>query len=260
MADRYYILVWIEVHTYMVKNKKSETDRGVSFLLCHLVAITLLLSCYSSSASYSLPLSSSYNSAQQAKGQKSTTELIPVFTHGLVQQYHAQIPITTRNYILYKNPTYGIVIQYPADWKRIEYYNTPATISGSNLIVNFLAPLVNTSGHWRAHLMVQVLKHDQAKKLVPQNQITIGDRQGFKSLHNSSMQIYNLDRNTDSTVHVKAMDIWFTSNNGDTYLLTYKAATAEYQDYIPTIQKMIDSFRIENSKVVNSTATHLKSG
>jgi hypothetical protein len=238
-----------------------EKKKEVSFLLCDLVAITLLLSCYSSSASYSVPLFSSYNSAQQAKAQKSnTTEFTSVFSHASVQQYRVQIPITTRNYIVYKNPTYGITIQYPANWKRIEYHNTPATISGSNLIVNFLAPLVNTSGHWRAHLMIKVLKQDQAKKLVPQSQITIGDRQGFKSLHNSSMQIFNLDRNTNSTVHIKAMDVWLTSNNGNTYLLTYKAATAEYQDYIPTIQKMIDSFRIENSKVVNNLSTHLRSG
>jgi hypothetical protein len=243
----------------MVKKKNEETDRGVSFLLYHLVAIALLLSCYSSLASYSVPLSSSYNSAQQAKAQKSTaTEFTSVFSHASVQQYQVQIPIATRNYTLYKNPTYGIAIQYPTNWKRIEYHNTPATISGSNLIVNFLAPLVNNSAHWRAHLMVQVLKQDQAKKLVPQSQITIGDRQGFKSLHNSSMQIFNLDRNTDSTVHIKAMDVWLTSNNGDTYLLTYKATTAEYQDYIPTIQKIIDSFRIENSKVVNNLAMHLR--
>ncbi len=245
----------------MVKKKKEETDRDVSFLLYHLVTIALLLSSYSSSASYSLPLSSSYHSAQQTKGQKSTaTEFTPVFSHASVQQYHVQIPITTRNYIVYKNPTYGIAIQYPENWKRIEYYNTPATISGSNLIVNFLAPSVNTSGHWRAHLMVQVLKQDQAKKLVPQSQITIGDREGFKALNNSSIQIFNLDTNTESIVHIKAMDIWLTSNDGDTFLLTYKAATSEYQDYLPTIQKMIDSFIIENSKVVNDLATHLRSG
>lgn len=239
--------------------KKNETCRGMSFLFYHLIAITLLLSCYSSTASYSVPLFSSYNSAQQARAQKiTTTEFTSLFSDASVQQYHVRIPITTRNYTVYKNPTYGIAIQYPTNWKRIEYHNTPATISGSNLIVNFLAPLVNNSAHWRAHLMVQVLKQDQAKKLVPQSQITIGDRQGFKSLHNSSMQIFNLDRNTDSTVHIKAMDVWLTSNNGDTYLLTYKATTAEYQDYIPTIQKIIDSFRIENSKVVNNLAMHLR--
>jgi hypothetical protein len=245
----------------MVKKKKEEIDRDVSFLLYHLVTIILLLSSYSSSTSYSLPLSSSYNSTQQTKAHKSTTvESTPVFSHASVQQYNQQIPITTRNYIVYKNPTYGIAIQYPADWKKIEYYNPPATISGSNLIVNFLAPSVNTSGHWRAHLMVQVLKQDQAKKLVPQSQITIGDRQGFKALHNSSIQIFNLDRNTDSIVHIKAMYVWLAGNDGNTYLITYKAATAEYQDYLPTIQKMIDSFRIENSKVVNDLARHLRSG
>jgi hypothetical protein len=34
---------------------------------------------------------------------------------------------------------------------------------------------VNASDHWREHLMIQVLKQAQAKKLIPQSQITIGD-------------------------------------------------------------------------------------
>jgi hypothetical protein len=94
--------------------------------------------------------------------------------------------------------------------------------------------------------MIQVLKQPQAKKLIPQSKITSGDRQGFKSLHNSTMQIFNLDKNTESTLFIKTMDVWVTISNGDTYLLTYKALATRYQDYMPTIQKMIDSFKIEN--------------
>jgi hypothetical protein len=107
--------------------------------------------------------------------------------------------------------------------------------------------------------MIQVLKQDQAKKLIPQSQITIGDRQGFKSLHNTSMQIFNIDKYTESTLQIKTMDAGITSNNGDTYLLTYKAVMAQYDDYIPTVQKMIDSFRIENSTFANNHAIHSKS-
>ena len=70
------------------------------------------------------------------------------------------------------------------------------------------------------------------------------------------MQIFNLDRNTQSTLHIKTMDAWVTSSNGNTYLLTYKALMTEYEDYIPTVQKMIDSFRIENSPFINNPVIH----
>ena len=116
---------------------------------------------------------------------------------------HCLFSFSTNNYLRYNNPIYGIAIQYPSNWKKIEYYDTPVTISGINPIVNFLAPLANASDHWRTHLMIQVLQQDEAKRLIPQSQIIIGDREGFKSLHNSTMQIFNPDRNTQSTLHIK---------------------------------------------------------
>jgi hypothetical protein len=230
---------------------KKKTDRNNTFLLYHLMAITLLIFFCSSSTSCSLSSSSSYNSVQQAKAQKitTTTELTSLFSRAPIQQYYMQIPTLRNNFMIYKNPIYGIAIQYPSDWEKIEYSKTALTVGGSNLIVNFLAPIVNASDHWREHLMIQVLKQAQAKKLIPQSQITIGDRQGFKSLYNSTMRIFNLDRNTESILHIKTMDMWVTISNGDTYLLTYKAVAARYQNYLPTIQKMIDSFKIENSTV-----------
>jgi hypothetical protein len=227
----------------------------MTFFLHYLITIILLISCYY----YSSPTPS--YSEQEARAEKitATTKSTAAFSHSTILSYHVQIPILGNNFITYKNPIYGITIQYPSNWKKIEYYNTPLTVGGSNLVVNFLAPLVNASEHWRTHLMIQVLKQDQAKKLIPQSQITIGDRHVFRSLHNTSMQIFNIDRNTESTLQIKTMDAWVTSGNGDTYLLTYKAVTAQYEDYIPTVQKMIDSFRIENSTFVNNPAIHLKS-
>jgi hypothetical protein len=233
-----------------VKEEAIEKTNGNStFLPYHLIAITLLVFfCYSSSTSFCLSSSSSYNSPQQAKAQKITThsELTSLSSRAPIQQYHMQIPALRNSFMIYKNPIYGIAIQYPSNWEKIEYSKTALTVDGSNLIVNFIAPLVNASDHWREHLMIQVLKQAQAKKLIPQSQTTIGDRQGFKSLHNSTMRIFNLDRNTESILHIRTMDVWVTISNGDTHLLTYKALTTRYQDYMPTIQKMIDSFKIEN--------------
>ena len=221
----------------------------MTFFLHYLITIILLIS---PTASYS---------EQEARAEKmtATTKSTASFSHSTILKYHVQVPVLGNNFIIYKNPIYGIKIQYPSDWKKIEYYNTPLTVDGSNLVVNFLAPLANDSEHWRAHLMIQVLKQNQAKKLIPQSQITIGDRHGFKSLHNTGMQIFNIDRNTESTLQIKTMDVWVNGSNGDTYLLTYKAVVAQYEDYVPTVQKMIDSFRVENSTFVNNPAIHSKS-
>jgi hypothetical protein len=229
--------------------KRKNTGSHMTFFLHYLITIILLIS----------PTASYYEQEARAEKITATTKSTASFSHSTILRYHVQVPILGNNFIIYKNPIYGVTIHYPSNWKKIEYYNTPLTVDGSNLIVNFLAPLENASEHWRAHLMIQVLKQDQAKKLIPQSQITIGDRQGFKSLHNTSMQIFNIDKYTESTLQIKTMDVWITSNNGDTYLLTYKAVMAQYDDYIPTVQKMIDSFRIENSTFANNHAIHSKS-
>jgi hypothetical protein len=240
----------------MLKKRKNAGPR-MTFFPHYVFTIILLISCcyyYSSSPTPSY-------SEQAARSEKiaATTKSTAAFSHSTILSYHLRIPILGNNFIIYKNPIYGIKIQYPSDWKKIEYYNTPLTVGGSNLVVNFLAPLANASEHWRAHLMIQVLKQNQAKKLIPQSQITIGDRHGFKSLRNISMQIFNIDRNTESNLQIKTMDVWFSRSNGDTYLLTYKAVMAQYEDYVHTVQKMIDSFRVENSTFVNNHAIHSKS-
>jgi hypothetical protein len=48
------------------------------------------------------------------------------------------------------------------------------------------------------------------------------------------------------------MNAWVTGSNGNTYLLSYKAVMREFEDYMPILQRMIDSFRIEDSKVINN--------
>jgi hypothetical protein len=145
---------------------------------------------------------------------------------------------------MYKNPRYGITILYPSSWGKIEYPRIGLEVVGSDLVVNFLAPLVNASDHWREHLMIQVLKQTQAKKLIPESIISLGGRHGYTRVYNSTMEISNLDSNIEVRLHLKTLEVWVTIGNGDTYLLTYKAVAARYSHYLPTIQKMLASFRI----------------
>ena len=241
-----------KIQTHML-NKCKKKYGGIALLPYYIIVMISLLYCQYSPAANAYSLLS-YNSVQHAERLKitATTEFTPSFSNISVQQYQKQHSFSTNSYLRYNNPTYGIAIQYPSNWKKIEYYDTPVTINGGNPIVNFLAPLANISDHWRTHIMIQVLKQDQAKTLVPQSQIIIGDREGFKSLHNSTMQIFDPDRNTQSTLNIKTVNPWVTGNNGNTYLLSYKAVMREFDDYKPILQKMIDSFSIEDSKFINN--------
>jgi hypothetical protein len=234
-----------------VQKNKIESDR--KFLFYSLISVTLLVfsfpsNCFSSIATEPL----SYNSLLDANAQKTMTAELTSLSNPSSsspsppqpQHLHANAATLTNNFIMYENPRYGITIRYPSSWEKIEYPRIGLEVVGSDLVVNFLAPLVNASDHWREHLMIQVLKQTQAKKLIPESIITLGGRHGYTRVYNSTMEISNLDTNTEVRLHLKTLEVWVPIGNGDTYLLTYKAVAARYSHYLPTIQKMLTSFRI----------------
>lgn len=188
-----------------------------------------------------------------ASAQKMTTTSLvdPYSLPSHPQNHPIQAAVLANNFIIYENPRYGITIRYPSNWEKIEYPRLALEVVGSDLVVNFLAPLVNASDHWREHLTIQVLKPTQAKKLIPEGRITLNGRQGYIRVDNSTMKISNLDSNTEIRLHLKTLEAWVPIANGDTYLLTYKAVVARYSNYLPTIQQMLSSFKIAISN--NST-------
>jgi hypothetical protein len=127
---------------------------------------------------------------------------------------------------------------------------------GNDLVANFLAPVVNASDHWREHVMIQVLNQTQAKKLIPQSDTTLAGRHAYKRVDNNTMVIFNLDTNTAQRLHLKTMEVWVTTSNGETFLLNYKAVAARYLDYLPTIQKIFDSFMIGSSTASHNSTTY----
>lgn len=189
-----------------------------------------------------------------ASAQKMTTTSFvdPYSLPSDPQNHPIQAAVLVNKFIIYENPRYGITIRYPSNWEKIEYPRLALEVVGSDLVVNFLAPLVNASDHWREHLTIQVLKPTtiQAKKLIPEGRITLNGRQGYIRVDNSTMKISNLDSNTEIRLHLKTFEAWVPIANGDTYLLTYKAVVARYSNYLPTIQQMLSSFKIASN---NST-------
>jgi hypothetical protein len=241
--------------------REEKSGGNWTLLVYSWMSITVLSFSF---ASYSLSLTisapSSNNSVQYARAETSTPEVtssgVPS-SHVSSQKNSITAASTlTNNYVIYENPTYGISIQYPSSWEKIEYPRMGLAPVGIDLVANFLVPLVNASDHWREHLIIQILNQTQAKKLIPQSDITLAGKHGHKRVVNNTMEIFNLDSNTEHRLNIKTMEVWVAIGNGDTCLLMYKAVAARYSDYLPTIQRMLDSFKVGSSTVSHNSTTY----
>lgn len=244
-----------------VNVQKKKTGRNWKFLVYSLLLITLLafsFASYSLSSTIKMPFFQ--YSVKQANAETATPEGVSfggLSSPVAYQQYRTNTTATlTNNLLTYQNPTYGITLQYPSSWEKIEYPRIGLAAVGNDLVANILAPLANASDHWREHFMIQVLNQTQAKKLIPQSDTILGGRHGYKRVYDSTMEIFNIDTNTEQRLHLKTMEVWVTIGNGNTCLLIYKAVAARYSDYLPTIQKMLSSFKIGSSSVSRNSTTY----
>ena len=147
-------------------------------------------------------------------------------------------------FLPYENSTYGIRIQYPSYWIKQESQN-----QSSNLIVGFKSP----PGTGIAYITIERGGH------VPQNisldqfsNATINDlRQsfpGFNLTESNSTTLAGIPAHkivytslTQSGRELELMQVWTLKDARD-FIITYGALSRDFSSYLPTIQKMIDSF------------------
>jgi hypothetical protein len=156
--------------------------------------------------------------------------------------------VTNPSYLIYENPADRINMTYPSSWQKIEY---PAGAMGygvgHRIIANFLAPL-NPSDNWRASMTIQLSSQSDVKNIIPQNATAtitnLGDHRAFKLEYTNNQRMY-LNRNLSNfnTINLKIMQVWTTVGD-NTYLLTYTAEASKYQQYLPIIQRMFNSFKV----------------
>src|SRR5215208_3275106 len=175
---------------------------------------------------------------------------------------------TTRGFLTYEKPTYGMKIQYPTDWEKKE--PTPYQV------VFRLPPQENTSGISSEYLLIMV------DTLDPQENMTLDQltreqidslKESFSdlTLNESESLATNLAGNPAYKVtfdhgseeqqgnpDYKLIQIW-TIKGDKVYYITYRAKLGRYSDnYLQTIQKMIDSFEISDFLLYENPALGIK--
>ena len=173
--------------------------------------------------------------------------IVDYLEHNLAFGSFHENPIITigldSEFLTYDDIITGFSIKYPPDWERAQHLDKSVT---------FLAPRESNSDTNPAGLGIMVIEVESNKTLasITQNQLNIlknlyPDIQILESIetiflgHPSHMIIFTATDNTQSMR--KAMQIWFKEDN-KAFLMTYKSDNQRYSKYLPTIDKMLNSF------------------
>ena len=173
------------------------------------------------------------------------------------QKNSAVVNMTNSNsFVTYENPAHAIKILYPAGWQKNEQH------SANRFWVNFISPLNNNNASaFPATVSVSIEGLNQNISTNATGQYVTGlldsvkrslpDFQIIESNPNSSIagdsaykMIYTfLSQDPAIQAHFQSMNIW-TIKDKKAYSISYTELKPLYASYLPTVQKMIDSFEV----------------
>jgi eukaryotic-like serine/threonine-protein kinase len=161
---------------------------------------------------------------------------------------------TSSPFLTYENPTYRIRIQYPSDWEKLEF-------SQRNIVVIFRSSRENSSDTKLENLLIQV--GNLPSQNIPLDEVV---RANINKLKQSLIDFELIELNaTTLSGNNPAHKVVYINREGEdelktmqvvsikedkVYLITYTAEASRYDRYLPTIQKMIHSFRLGDSGII----------
>jgi hypothetical protein len=158
----------------------------------------------------------------------------------------------------YENPAYGIQIQYPSTW--IIYAGDMFSGDDAIDIVSFLGPVKNDTKAHAPSLYISIISLPPPDLNLNLNEYLTritndykAKLKEFKVIESDTSSIlagkpaYKLIfTDEEDEIYYKTMDIG-TIIEDKVYFLSYVVQREQYSDYLPTVQKMIDSLKITTS-------------
>ena len=153
--------------------------------------------------------------------------------------------VSSANFLTYNNDTYELKIQYPSNWLKENSHNLT-----SNDIVKFSAPAtaapasLNIVGGKPALQSIPLQSYVSASldllrqsfnnfNLIGSNATTLGDSPAQELVYTATLP--------SSGLNLKFMQI-LTIGDSKSYVITFGTLPTDFSRYLPTVQKMIDSF------------------
>jgi eukaryotic-like serine/threonine-protein kinase len=189
--------------------------------------------------------------------------LIPnVVTQPVLSQLHTMemsphANITTTKFSVYYNPSLGIKILYPSDWKPFQTSTVNRTIiefrqkvmSEHDPLTSFMSVSVENLSDTSKTLDIMTKQNiDLANKTLPNFKLIESNITTLAN-NNPAYRIVSTFTNSGPAAdqlrspQFQTMTIW-TIKGDMMYTISYSQITSEFFRHLPIIQKMIDSFEI----------------
>jgi eukaryotic-like serine/threonine-protein kinase len=141
------------------------------------------------------------------------------------------------DFATYENPKFGIRVQYPSDWGRLDL-----SFLGASADIDFY-PLDDTSGTKDVRIQVKALPL-QNMTLEQYTNIQLNSIEG-QILESNATTLANLPAHEIifTNIGLKTMQVW-TLKDDKVYAITYIAEEEDYENDIQIAQRMIESFGI----------------
>src|SRR5215217_1383564 len=145
---------------------------------------------------------------------------------------------TNSKFVTYDNPTFGVRIQYPSDWGRLDL-----SFLQDSADIDFY-PLADTSLAKNLKIQVKNLPfHNMTLEEYTNSQINPLEEKLLKSNTTTLAGIPGYEIVFTSVQGLKTTQVW-TIKDDKAYIITYVAKEEDYENDLQVAEKMIDSFEI----------------
>jgi hypothetical protein len=168
------------------------------------------------------------------------------------------ITTTATNFLTFQVPIYGIKIDYPSNWTKVQGLNyldfqAPRGLAKGKLIsfeirIDYLPPEINTlEKYTQIKLNIHRFAGGEFRLIALNSTHISGQQPAYKTVYTNTFPSIG--------AVVKTMEITMMKNNNTGYDIRYFTdPSSDYPKYLPIVQKMLESVQIIGLKGLNSTS------
>jgi eukaryotic-like serine/threonine-protein kinase len=144
------------------------------------------------------------------------------------------------NFVPYSNPTFGIRIQYPENWGRLDL----SFLQNDSADIDFY-PLDDASGSKHVRIQIETMQSAQNMTLEQYSEAKINSIEG-QILESNSTTLADLPAHeiVFTNAGLQKIQVW-TIKDDRIYTITYEADEEDFQNDLMIAERMIESFQIE---------------
>jgi eukaryotic-like serine/threonine-protein kinase len=157
---------------------------------------------------------------------------------------------TNGDFFTYQNSIEGIKIEYPTNWKKMDHADNASIPSHT---IEFLSPLTaNDTFQENVFVRIDPFPQDLRELVVAEvngfkthavNFMLLDSMPGVLASNPAQTLVFKYSNFLPKLNTLEAMVV-LTVKNQKAYAISYVAESSKYPEYLSTVQRMIDSFRI----------------